>query len=669
MNKDPYKYFRIEARELLEALMQGVLALEKGAGGGELVARLLRQAHTLKGAARVVKQSRISELSHEFENVLTPYREGQTPVSREDVGTLLRLVDGMTEQLQALQGPAPQAEQRPAATPSPTAPPDETLESLRVGVAEMDGLLHQASEAAIHVSALRKDVADLDEAMGGSRELAERSGGERLHAAIVRLRRSLVQRIEKAERELAGVTERTRALRLMPAGVVFAQLHRIARDVADAQGKRVRFESAGGEHRLDSHVLRAIRDALVHVVRNAVVHGIEPESERAQAGKDSTGLVQIRVERRGERLGFVCRDDGRGIHVEQIRRFATAKGLLPQEQAEQLDLKQAVMLLMRSGVSTSGMVTELAGRGVGLDVVRQTAADFNGDVRIDSEPSRGTSVEIQVPVSIESLSVLEVEVDGTVAAVPFESVQRTLRISEKELGRAPGGETVLFEGQNVPFVPLGSVLGIGGSSAAQRRSWSALIVRSRAGAAALGVNHVVRRTTVVMRALPASAGRNVLVAGASFDAEGNPQLVLDPAGLVQASSGRQMIRPTAPANRPPVLVVDDSLTTRMLEQSILETAGYDVDLADSGEEAMRKAKQRRYAIFVVDVEMPGMDGFGFIERTQADPALRSVPAILVTSRASAEDRERGRQVGAKAYVVKSEFDQGRLLSLIRGLVE
>jgi len=194
------------------------------------------------------------------------------------------------------------------------------------------------------------------------------------------------------------------------------------------------------------------------------------------------------------------------------------------------------------------------------------------------------------------------------------------------------------------------------------------VVQARTGTAAFRIDQVLGTATVVVRPLPELSPAAAYIAGAAFDEEGVPQLVLDPDALVAAVGQSLAARDQPSPARPFVLVVDDSLTTRMLEQSILESAGYRVDLATSGEEALEKARQTRYALFLVDVEMPGMDGFTFVERTQAEPGLRGTPSILVTSRGSPEDRRRGHEVGAHAYIVKSEFDQGVLLERIRELV-
>ncbi|MEO8801349.1 MAG: response regulator, partial [Polyangiaceae bacterium] len=223
----------------------------------------------------------------------------------------------------------------------------------------------------------------------------------------------------------------------------------------------------------------------------------------------------------------------------------------------------------------------------------------------------------------------------------------------------------LIDGIAVPFAPLGRAFAAA-DGAFERRAWSAVVVKSEGGIAAIGVDRLVRTETVVMHPLPSVAAADPSVAGASFDAEGNPQIILDVAELVRRA--RATIVVSTPTKRLPILIIDDSLTTRMLEQSILESAGYEVDTATSGEEGMEKARRRQYGLFLVDVEMPKMDGYTFVEETRRDAELKLVPAILVTSRNAPEDLARGTKAGAVAYVVKSEFDQKSLLDRIGKLV-
>jgi two-component system chemotaxis sensor kinase CheA len=261
-----------------------------------------------------------------------------------------------------------------------------------------------------------------------------------------------------------------------------------------------------------------------------------------------------------------------------------------------------------------------------------------------------------------------VEAAGVVASIPLDAVQRTLRHDAQQIARTAQGDSMVHDGKVIPFIALSRLLQ---SAAPSRigRMGCAVIVHGAGAAAAIGVDRLLGTAGVVLRPLPEFAPATRVVAGASLDVEGNPQIVLDPDGLVSEAqrAGPQAQQPETA--RVAVLVVDDSLTTRMLEQSILESAGYIVHAAASAEDGLEQARRHRYALFLVDVEMPGMDGFTFIERTRADPALRDVPAILVTSRSSPEDRQRGKEVGAQDYIVKSEFVQAEFLQRVQQLVQ
>jgi len=304
-----------------------------------------------------------------------------------------------------------------------------------------------------------------------------------------------------------------------------------------------------------------------------------------------------------------------------------------------------------------------------VDLARSAAERLGGQIRIDTEAGRGTTFELVVPLSVASLEALVVEAAGTVASVPLDSVRRTLRVPSHELSHTEQGLTLLYEGRAIPFVPLALALRLHSGAELQRNSvWSVLVIDAD-GLAAVGVDRLLDTETIVLRPLPPYAPAESIVAGASLDADGNPRLVIDPEQLVAEARRGRFSEPAARAERRSILVIDDSLTTRMLEQSILESAGYTVDTASSGEEGLMRARQQRYALFLVDVEMPGMDGFTFVQRTRADPELGQVPAILVTSLSAPEHLQRGQDVGASGYVIKSEFDQADLLERIRKLVE
>jgi two-component system chemotaxis sensor kinase CheA len=355
------------------------------------------------------------------------------------------------------------------------------------------------------------------------------------------------------------------------------------------------------------------------------------------------------------------------LDLEAVRRSAQRRGLAEGALAG-LDAEGLARLLLRGGISTAQTVTGVSGRGIGLDLIRETAEQLSGTVTLESAPGRGATVSIIVPVSLSALSALLVDVTGQVVCVPLGAVRGTARQLPEQITHSADGDSVFHDGKVIPFTTLSRLLDRGTTDTRANVSHSVLLVEAEGTVAALGVERLLGIESIVSRGLPELSMISPLVSGATFDADGNPLLVLSPEGLVRAAQRMAAAPRSALPRRAPILVIDDSLTTRMLEQSILESAGYEVDLAVSGEEAMDKARLRKYALFLVDVEMPGMDGFTFIERTRSDPELREVPAILVTSRASPEDLQRGRAAGALAHIEKREFNQTDLLERIRKLM-
>jgi two-component system chemotaxis sensor kinase CheA len=690
MPQDPFKYFRVEAHELLEQFGKGVLDLEKGQNTADTSQKILRVAHTLKGAARVVKQSAIADHSHAIEELLQPFREAAIRVPEPIIGQLLQRLEGIRQALALLAAPPGPPPEVPAARPAPQlaapAPIEEELRTLRADVRELDELLEGINETQALLRALQTSASSVQRA----RQLAEllleqltrqngRDSGRvtgiekltglagELQGSVSTLAQKLGTGLEQVQRELSQVRGAAEQLRLVPASGLFTSLERSARDSAQALGKQVAFEARGGEVRLDAHVLEVARSALTQLIRNAVAHGIESPAERRSAGKAPSGQISLEISRRGRRVRFCCRDDGRGIDLNAVRRTLQQRGMSADELGR-LGREELLRQLLRGGISTSGSVTQVSGRGIGLDLARSSAERLGGQLRIETEAGRGTTFELVVPLSVASLEALVVEAAGTVASVPLDSVRRTLRVPSHDVSHTEQGPTVLYDGRPIPFVPLALALHPRSGAQLQRNIWSVLVIDA-GGLAAVGVDRLLDTETIVLRPLPQYTPAEPIIAGASLDADGNPRLVIEPEQLVAEASRRRFAEPGARAERRSILVIDDSLTTRMLEQSILESAGYKVDTASSGEEGLMRAREQRYALFLVDVEMPGMDGFSFVQRTRADPELGKVPAILVTSLSAPEHLQRGKDVGASGYVIKSEFDQADLLERIRKLVE
>src|SRR5258708_1723724 len=565
MAKDQYKYFRIEARELLEGLNQAVLELERGGSRKEVLARLLRLAHTLKGASRVVKQPGIAECAHAIEEVFAPYRDGHEVISQERINQVLGLVDSIAGKVADLDRSLadPQGE-----TPRPAG--EELFETVRVEIEEMDMLVEGVSEASVQLRALRQELDTLDRARqlagnlldcvslqlkietNGNRWMDNgskvRTTAEDLRTYLERLGRNLSIGLDQVEAEFAQVRDATNRLRLLPAATVFSSLERAVRDAAQSLHKEVMFEWFGGANRLDAHVLAALRDALLHVVRNAVAHGIEHPQERLAAKKQPRGRVELRVEQRGTRVAFLCHDDGRGIDVEAVRQVAVRKGLLAASDATSLGLEEAVKIIMKGGVTTTGAVDEVSGRGIGLDIVRETVARLKGDVAVRSEAGKGTTLEICVPVSLSSLAALEVDAGGMVAALPLDSVRQTLRLADHHIAPSAGKDSIVYEGNVIPFLSLPRVLRKKDADDQKRRFWSVVVLEGSSGVAAIGVDRLLGTANVVVRPLPPLAVADVRVTGASFNSEGGPPILLDPEGLVATAWLRP---PRVPVAAPP----------------------------------------------------------------------------------------------------------------------
>ncbi|MEV6597595.1 response regulator [Actinoplanes sp. NPDC051346] len=707
MSQDPLRYFRVEARELVDQISAGVLDLDQRPGT-ELVARLLRFAHTLKGAARVVRQQEIADLAHAFEEVLVPHRADDGPLPATEMRELLRINDEIERFVAALEptadGAAPPAESVPNAAPpatdnprapepvsavpamsapAPAAAPVEPVPAARAATADVDDLLDAVGEAHARFAPLRTGHATFDRLHRAAETLADqlragRTAGQTAtaRAAAVRLAadlgafgRQLTDTVEQVERELDEVRGRAERLRLVAASSIFTALRRAVRDAAEAQDRRVRFEGRGGDLRMDPHVLALASSALLHIVRNAVVHGIEPEADRLAAGKPAEGAVTVVVERRGSYAAFLCTDDGRGFDLAAVRRTAEARGLLPP--GTPAPGEQALLnLVLRGGISTSPTVTEVAGRGIGMDVARDVADQLGGDVAVRTETGRGTTVELVLPLALLSLHGLIVEAAGSIATVPLDSVRTCIRLHPEQATTAVVTGKLAYDGEALPFLPLARALYAGTTvDSAEGGPGVAVVVMAGGRSVAVGVDRLAGTSTLVVRPLPELTPAASVIGGVSMDLDGNPRLVLDAQGVIaEAARVGGGSAPAEPAPRLPILVVDDSLTTRMLERSILESAGYEVDLAASGEEGLDKARARRYGLYLTDIDMPGIDGFTFVAKTRADPELAEVPAILVSSRANAEDRARGVAVGAAAYVIKGEFNQEELLAHIRRLV-
>jgi two-component system, chemotaxis family, sensor kinase CheA len=531
----------------------------------------------------------------------------------------------------------------------------EMEQSLRDG-------LHGLERAAQALRGERQDEArqELGPALGRLQSLAARMG------RMVRdgLRDADAQRLSGTL-----LREDLRALRMVPASQALEPLRRTIREVSGRTGKEADLQLVGADVRLDRRVVDELRDPLLHLVRNAVDHGIEPPEARRRAGKPARGQVRVRVEPRGTRVGLVVEDDGAGLDVAAVRQAAVRRGAVTAEAAARLSDQEAVQLIFQTGLSTAAAVTEISGRGVGLDVVLDTARRLQGTVTVSHRPGQGTAFDVEVPVSLAASAALLIRVGREVAAVPGDAVARVLLLGEGDVGTVAGRATVRVGTAQLPYAPLSAVLGLNATAPESRSHLRpALVLASGGQRVVLGVEEVLGQQELVVSSLGARLAQVSHLAGAAVLDDGRVIGVLAAPELVrrvQPAAGAS--RGAAPA-RTRILVVDDSLTTRSAMKALLEIAGYAVAAAADGEEAFQLLATAGAELVVSDVQMPRLDGFGLTRRIKADPRLRATPVVLVTSLEAAEDRALGLEAGADGYLVKREVERGKLLELVRQLL-
>jgi two-component system chemotaxis sensor kinase CheA len=647
MNDDLRDYFAVEARELLEQLTLASLHVERSGGfTPEQRRHVLRLAHTLKGAARVVGATAIADAAHAIEDVVAATTDTPAPALGSQ---LLQLIDVITAVLPP-EGDVPAA--LPASPPA-AAPPtaagaaEEPIRAVRVELSAIDRALER--------------VADMTGRCGALREAIDSRSGTRIGSTHA------TAELDRLTAEVGELRSQLHEMRLAPAIVLFTAVERAVRDAAEASLVRARFVSSGGEHRVDADLLASVRDAMIQLARNAVAHGIEAPAVRATLGKPEEGLVTLAIEREGADVAFSVSDDGRGLDLAALRRAAREAGMGAPGDAP-LDDDRLIALLLEGGLSSRGVVSQISGRGVGLDLVRSVAARLGGRVSLRHRAGHGVTVSLLAPVSLRSLRYLRVESDGRSALLPLDAVLGTARLADTPQVAMHGRSHLMIEDQPVAHLSLRAILRNGQTAGSDDERVLA-VVTTAAERVALTVERFGETAVTIAQSLPPLSGADPVIRGYAIDGAGRVVPVLEPAALTAAARGAdRAATEQRRRRRPRLLVVDDSITTRMLEQSILEGAGYDVDAVASAEEGLARAAMTPYDLFIVDVEMPGMNGFEFVAATRGDEALSRTPAMLVTSRSAEADRRRGLDAGARAYIVKGEFDQDVFLSTVRGLV-
>ncbi len=652
--------FRDEANERLDNIVDTLLAVEAGRAAADAIDGLFRDAHTIKGAAGMLGLDEVRALAHSMEDVLASVREsGSFPT--ELVEPLLRAADALRSHVAGSGASSADLLDELASRRAELLGGGEPLESPEVGVREEEAPAGPAPAAGQERRTIRVAAEKLDrllDLVGETvlhRRRLEHSLGVRVHED-----EGIADELGLGDRLLDDLKGAAIQMRTLPLESITGPFPRAVRDIAADAGREVDLVITGADTELDRVILASMSEPLVHLLRNAIGHGIEPPAEREAAGKPRAGTVELRAEQRGGTVEITVADDGRGVPLETLERVAR----------EGTTLAEA---LARAGFSTAGEVTELSGRGVGLDAVKTQVEMFGGSVEVRSEPGQGTSVVLRLPLALALLEVLLVERGGQVYGVPLGSIEEAVSVDGTlTLSGLPALE---LRGRSVPVADLAALAGA--DAAPPDGDAPALVIAAGGRRVAAVCDTLIGQEEVVVKPLGPLLETVSGYLGAAILGDGRIALLLDPGALVRepgkATARRRAETVSSPSGgkmqAPKVLIVEDSFTVRELQRSILEAAGYRVETARDGRDALdRLNRDPGIDIVVTDIEMPEMDGLELTQAIRADPQRSSLPVVIVTSRGSDEDRQRGLEAGADAYMAKRSFDQRALLETVEQLV-
>ncbi|WAM25055.1 hybrid sensor histidine kinase/response regulator [Myxococcus sp. NMCA1] len=688
--------FAVEAQEVVQKVTMDLLELEREGLETDALTRLYvrlgRHLHTLKGSAASLGMQDLSDIAHKLEDALAPLKANPQKMPRPVVDILLHGLDLFLLRAQA------HADGRGDALPDPAAalaqlvadaPPPEEAAAM---VAASGGLaavaapapsaepvsvpdaLPESADAGWRVSswqvtALMREVERLREV----RLRVEERGRELERVAVLLAKQGLLAETAEARTALSGTARSLRtdgeetsdivdaledglkAITTRPVRTILDPLQRMVRDLSRQLGKEARLSVVGSEVSLDRRLLEKLQGSLVHLLRNAVDHGLELPADRERAGKHHEGALTLRVEQQGNLLYLEASDDGAGIDVEVVRRLAEQRGVVTAEETARFNENQLRDLIFRSGFSTRTDVTDTSGRGVGLDAVRASVEALQGRIEVASTPGQGTRFMLTLPTDLGSSPVLVVRVLEQLVGLPMLAVEATQLARAESLRLGKRRAHLEYQGQLLSVVDLGARLGLR-ALAPPAEGQPLLIVQSGGKRVALVVDAVVGDRDLVIRPLPSEVRDVPAWQGAATLSRGELLLICRPDWLVT-----ETVQVQVSAQRR-ALVVDDSLTARALHRAMLEAGGFTVHLAASGARALDRLQSDTYDVVICDLDMEEMDGIQLIAKLRERPETASLPVILVSAHDSSVARERGLKAGADGYLSKRECAAGRLLA-------
>jgi two-component system sensor histidine kinase and response regulator WspE len=463
--------------------------------------------------------------------------------------------------------------------------------------------------------------------------------------------------------------------RMRPFGDGVHGLTRLVRDMARSLGKEAKLIVEGENTEVDRDILEKLESPLSHLVRNAVDHGLEQPDARSKSGKAKSGTIRLEARHRAGILQVTISDDGGGVDLDKLRQKIIDKGLNTPDMVRQMNESELLEFLFLPGFSTAKTVTEFSGRGVGLDVVQDTIRKVGGTVRISTEKGRGTTFHLQLPLTLSVIRAVVVDISGEPYAFPHTRIDRLIRIHRKDVRSLEHRQFITVDGQNVGLVVAAQLLDLPPGPAIGNEL-AAVLLSDATGTYGLVVDSFRGEQDLVVRPLDARLGKVPNLSAAAILDDGSPVLIVDAEDLLRSTDQfiqtgalkRCETRPTGPARKKRVLVVDDSITVREVERQLLLHRGYDVGVAVDGMEGWNKIRSEKFDLLVSDIDMPRMSGLQLVTAVRGDEKLRDLPVVIVSYKERDEDRMRGLEVGANCYLTKSSFHDNRFIEAVEDLI-
>ncbi|WOO39698.1 hybrid sensor histidine kinase/response regulator [Rubellicoccus peritrichatus] len=750
--------FKTEAEEQLTKLSNGLVALEDTPNNLELIEPLMRAAHSLKGAARIVGLTPAVDVAHAMEDVLVAAQEGKVSLEPESIDVLLKATDWLSQisqvaedelaswvekhadevdlfqkDLRAIEKGKPIAKKQNQAPPveapiekkdsDTSASKDSSDDAAPASQSkEKSASASQASDSVVRVSA-----ENLNRLMGLAAEtLVETRRLEPFRDSLLKLKETqtdLNQRIDVAQRALEALNlDPTTAAELEFVRIAsranlnaireqidsfdgFSREHtllsdrlyrevldsrmrpfrdgvvgfpRLVRDIGRSLGKKIAFNVEGKDTPVDRDILEKLDSPLNHILRNACDHGLETPEERIAKGKEPTAHLRLGARHSAGMLVVEIKDDGRGIDAERVRKKILERELCSADMVENLSEEETLEFLFLPGFFTAKEVTQISGRGVGLDVVQTMMQEIGGKVRVSSEVDHGTQFTIEVPITRSVVRALILEIDGEPYAFPLNRIVRTLQLTSEDIRIVENRQYFSMDGVNVGLVSAHSALGLSGNASTLSNELTVVVVNDRNNFYGVEIGQLIGESDLVVRPLDPRLGKVPGISAASLTEDGHPLLIIDIEDLVQSIdkllSGGSMVQSerrdasTSGVRRKRVLVVDDSITVRETERQLLQNAGYDVEVAVDGADGWNAVRLGDFDLVVSDIDMPRLNGFEFVKKIRSDNRLGRTPVVIVSYKDREEDRMKGLDAGADFYLTKSAFQDDTFIEAVEELI-